>query len=99
MSRKQLHTPKGRIISSLRKLWLYSRERAAALKRAENRCECCGALSKTRKGGTVTLEVHHNNPIGKEWQLIAEKIYRHILVNPKHLTVFCKDCHEEEHNQ
>ena len=96
MGRKLPNTPRSRIRTTLRRLWLYSRERAAAVKRAENRCEVCNALSKDRKGGTVTLEVHHNDMI--EWEKVLDYIQRHILVHPDGLTVFCKQCHEDEHN-
>ena len=96
MSRKLPNTPRSRIRSTLRQLWLRSRERAAALKRSGNRCECCGELSKHRKGGTVTLEVHHHDMI--QWDKVLDYIQKHILVDPKHLTVFCKECHDKEHD-
>lgn len=97
--KKKPVTPRSRIRSTLRRLWLQSRERAIAVKRSENRCECCGELSINRKGGTVKLEVHHNDEIGKEWDSIIDKIYRHILVDPQNLTVFCQKCHKEHHDE
>ena len=74
-----------------------SRERAAALKREGNRCECCHELSETRKGGTVKLEVHHLD--GIEWENIINYIERHILVDPSKLEVLCKNCHIKEHEE
>jgi len=95
MGRKLPNTPRSRIRSTIRHLWLRSRERAAALKKAENRCEICGELSKHRKGGTVTLNVHHLD--GIEWEKIIEYIQRHVLVDPSKLEVLCEECHKKEH--
>lgn len=96
MAKKLPNTPRSRITSAIRRLWLYSRERAAALKRAKNCCESCGKLSITRKGGTVKLEVHHMD--GIEWDKIIEYIQRHVLVDPSKLEVLCHECHMEEHH-
>ena len=95
MSRKQPGTPRSRVRSALRQVWLRSRERAAALKRSGNTCECCGKKQSVAKGREVKLEVHHNN--GVEWEKAIDYIYRHLLCNPQDLTVFCKDCHDAEH--
>ena len=96
MAKKQLHTPRSRVRSALRALWLRSRERAAALKREGNCCEGCGSKQSVAKGREVRLEVHHNN--GIEWEQMVDYVYRHLLCDPKHLTVFCKQCHDQEHN-
>ena len=95
MGKKLLTTPKSRVRSALRQVWLRSRERAAAIKRENGCCEICGTKQSVAKGREVKLEVHHLN--GIEWNLILEYIYRHILVDPKHLQVMCKNCHAEEH--
>lgn len=94
-SRKKPQTPRSRVRSALRRVWLMSRERAAALKLSGHKCEACGELSVDRKGGTVKLEVHHLN--GIEWENIIDYVFRHILVDPKELEVLCKDCHAKEH--
>ena len=96
MSRKKPNTPRSRIRSTLRQLWLRSRERAAALKRAGNCCEVCGEKSKHLKGGTVTLHVHHHDMI--KWDKILDYIQKNILVHPDKLDVMCKECHDEEHS-
>ena len=97
MPRKQPNTPRSRIRSTLRQLWMRSRERAAALKRSGNSCELCGELSDKRKGGTAKLEVHHLD--GIEWNNILDYVERHILVDPAKLEVLCKCCHAKEHKE
>jgi len=80
------HTPRSQIRSALRQLWMRSRERAAALKRAGRRCEQCGSKDH--------LEVHHLEP--PDWNLMLEYIQRHLLQEPDKLEVLCRECHEEE---
>ena len=82
-------TPKSKITSAIRRVWLYSRERAQALKR-DKVCQSCGADKK--------LHVHHIDPIGKKaWAEIEKIIRKHILVKPNKLTVLCKRCHKLVH--
>jgi len=95
MGKKLLTTPRGRVVVALRQVWLRSRERAAAIKREGGCCQVCGSKQSKAKGKEVKLEVHHNN--GIQWTAIIDKIYREVLVNPEHLTVLCKDCHDETH--
>ena len=96
MGKKLPSTPRSRVRAALRQLWLRSRERAAALKRSKNTCECCGVKQSVAKGREVKLEVHHNDGI-VDWEPMIDYVYRHLLCDPKHLTVFCKKCHAEEH--
>jgi predicted HNH restriction endonuclease len=95
MGKRQPQTPKSQIKAALHKLWLRSRERNAALKRENNTCELCGKKQSKAKGKEQKICVHHLN--GIEWPKIIEYIYRHILVDPKHLEVLCPTCHEIEH--
>lgn len=97
MGKKQPDTPRGRIRSTVRRLWLTSRERDAAIKRSGNKCECCGALSKTRKGGEATLEVHHRD--GIEWEKVIDYIKRNVLQHPDRFDVLCTECHKTEHEE
>ena len=64
--------PRGR-------LWLQSRERAAALKRENYTCECCSRKQSKAKGKEVYVEVHHIN--GIRWNDVIAFIYQQILVN------------------
>lgn len=96
MGKKLPHTPKSRIRQALRALWLRSRERAAALKRSGNTCECCGVKASTAKGREVKLECHHNN--GIDWENLIDRFYKTLLCDPKHLTVLCKKCHDNVHD-
>lgn len=95
MGKKLLTTPRSRVRSALRQVWLRSRERAAALKRESNCCENCGRKQSSAKGREVRLNVHHLN--GVEWEQIIDYVYRHLLCDPKHLQVLCLGCHDKEH--
>ena len=90
--KKSPRTPRSRIRSALRQLWLRSRERAAALKRDSYTCVECGRKQSRRKGKEVRVEVHHLN--GISWDQMIDYIYRHLLCPPEELETNCKDCHE-----
>jgi 5-methylcytosine-specific restriction endonuclease McrA len=87
-------TPRARVKSALRQLWLRSRERAMALHRDAYTCQECGKKQSRRKGNEIKVEVHHLN--GIEWEQMIDYIYRHLLVNYKELITMCKECHKEE---
>ena len=77
-------TPPSRIRSVLRRdIWLYSRERAEALKRDGRRCRACGCKEE--------LEVHHLDQSGID-EIIA-LIYRTLLCHPDRLITLCRACH------
>ena len=86
MARKQAHTPNSKITSPLRRLSLYSRERAAAIKRAGGKCEYCGKKAK--------LEAHHQRPIG--WGRILRVLREELFVKPELIDCICRECHEVE---
>jgi hypothetical protein len=98
MGKKLPHTPRSQVRSAIRQLWLRSRERSSALKRTGNCCEVCGVKATMAKGKEVKLEVHHNGGV-PNWEHIIDTIYRHLLCDPKHLTVMCKPCHQQEHGE
>ena len=86
-------TPRSQVRSAIRRLWLRSRERAAALKRDRYTCQECGKKQSRAKGKEVYVEVHHLN--GIEWEKVIDYIYRHVLVPPSELETNCKDCHKK----
>ena len=94
MPRKLPHTPKSTIRSALRRLWLRSRERAAAIKREANCCERCGIKGSVAKGRVVKTEVHHRN--GIDWPGLDEMVRAQLLPDPSELEVLCKGCHAKE---
>ena len=94
VGKKLPHTPRSRVKSALRQLWLRSRERAAALKRDKYTCVECGVKQSREKGKYVYVEVHHLN--GIDWEKIIEYIYKHLLVDPKELETNCVDCHNKK---
>ena len=94
MGKRQAVTPRSQVRSALRKLWLRSRERQAALKRDRYTCQLCDKKQSRAKGREVYVEVNHLEQI--EWNNILDYIYRHLLVEPRLLEVLCKSCHEAE---
>ncbi len=97
MGKKLPTTPRSRVTAALRQVWLRSRERAAAIKRENGCCEVCGKKQSAAKGREVRLEIHHNN--GVQWQQILDKVFKELLCDPRHLTVLCKDCHSQVHEE
>lgn len=97
MPKKQETTPKSRVRSSLRMLFLRSRERAAVLKREKNTCQKCGAKASSAKGREVKVEVHHRD--GIDWTVIVERVFSEILVHPDKMVCLCKDCHVSSHGK
>ena len=93
-SRKLPHTPTSQIKAALRKLWLRSRERAAAIKRDGYTCQCCCVKQSKAKGREVAVEVHHIRSI--RWKEILEFIRSELLVDPSLLQTLCVECHAKE---
>ncbi len=96
MTRKLEYTPRSKVRSALRQLWLRSREHSKALKNANYTCERCGVKQSKAKGKEVRVEVHHI--YGIDWEYIIDEIYKEILCSPVHLEVLCEKCHKEEAN-
>jgi hypothetical protein len=93
MSRKLPYTPNSRIRSALRKLFLRSRERAAALKRDHYTCSC-GLKQSRAKGKEVFVEVHHLEGVCN-WVALFEAVRKYLLCNPDLLETKCVECHKE----
>ncbi len=96
MSRKLATTPRSRVRAALRQLFLRSRERAAALKRMQHRCERCNIKASTARGREVKVQVHHRKGIGN-WDKVIDAVFSELLCDPKFLEVLCVDCHNKEH--
>jgi len=92
MRRRKPTTPRSQVRSALRRLWLRSRERAAALKRDMYTCVECGRKQSKAKGREFQVEVDHLN--GIEWENMIDYIFRHLLVDPKDLETVCKEQHK-----
>jgi 5-methylcytosine-specific restriction endonuclease McrA len=92
-------TPKGRIVSLLRRLWLYSPERRAAIKREDNTCEECGKKGSKAKGREVVIHAHHLREGGINWNHIEEVIRIQLLCDPSEIAILCKYCHELLHQE
>ena len=94
MGRRKPVTPSSQVRAAIRKLWLRSRERAAALKRDKYTCQICGKKQSRAKGRLQKVEVHHLD--GIEWEKVIDYIYRHVLVDPHKLITVCPDCHKRD---
>lgn len=93
MGKKQPNTPRSRVKAAIHRLWLYSRERAKALKDHDRKCVDCGIKQSAAKGKVVKLEVHHED--GIKWKEIIDLIFKYVLSVPQ--VPLCKNCHKERH--
>ena len=98
MGKRLPNTPRSTVRASLRKLWLRSRERAAALKREKYTCQRCGVKQSKAKGKEQKVEVHHKEGIGN-WEIVIDAIIKEILCDPSNLEVVCQNCHDKEHGK
>ena len=94
MSKKLPYTPNSQIRSALRRLFLRSRERGAALKRYAYTCAECGRKKSRAKGKEVYVEVHHVDGV-LNWNALFEAIRQYLLCDPKKLVILCKECHSK----
>ena len=94
MAKKLPGTPRSRVRSAIRQLWLRSRERAKALKDQGYCCQSCGVKQSKAKGKEQAIEVHHKTGIGN-WDAVIDVIFEQILCSPTTLEVLCPDCHDE----
>jgi len=95
MGKKLPFTPNNKIKSALRQLWLRSRERAAAIKRDEYRCQRCGGKQSKAKGREFKVQVHHKEGV-ENWEQIYKVIRKYLLVNEAELETLCPECHKIE---
>lgn len=95
MGRKLLYTPRSRVRSALRQLWLRSRERAAAIKRDHYTCQVCGNKQSKAKGKEFDVQVHHKPGIAN-WESLIDAVYQYLLCNPDDLVTMCPKCHDEK---
>ncbi len=82
----------GRIISTLRRLWLFSEERHQCLRqtrieRGKYRCSRCQDIFKMKE-----LQVNHKNPMGrwKSWDEYITKLFCEAI----ELEAVCVPCHK-----
>lgn len=94
-SRKKPITPRSKVKDALRRLWLQSRERQAALKRTSYCCEKCGIKQSKAKGKEVSIEVHHVD--GIDWDGVVDLIFERLLHPAEKQMPLCKECHGKEH--
>jgi len=93
MAKRLKYTPNSAIRSALRKLWLHSRERSAAIKRDNYTCQICGMKQSRTKGKEVFVEVHHLEGVCN-WDEIYRVIREHLLCHEDNLKTLCFSCHK-----
>ena len=96
MGKKLPTTPRSRVRSAIRRVFLRSRERAAAIKANKHCCAHCGIKASVAKGREVKLEVHHTAGIGN-WEKVIDAIFEEILCKPELMLPLCKACHLKIH--
>ena len=95
--KKKPNTPRGQVKSALRRLWLISRERAAAIKRDKYTCQGCHRKQSKAKGKEFKVEVHHKT--GIDWDGVVDIIIDRVLKHPDELETLCKQCHKKIHEK
>jgi hypothetical protein len=94
---KKPTTPRSRVKNGIRRIWLASRERAAAIKRANYTCAICQRHGSVAKGREVKIICHHTD--GIDWDGVVDLIFERVLQTPEAYTVLCKECHEKLHRE
>jgi predicted HNH restriction endonuclease len=94
MGKRLSYTPKSKIRAALRRLWLHSRERAAAIKRDGYTCQRCGRKQSKAKGKEFAVEVHHKEGVCN-WEVLFAAVYEHLLCSSDKMETICKDCHSD----
>jgi len=94
MGKRLPYTPSSQIRSALRRLWLRSRERSAAIKRDGYCCQICGVKQSRAKGREVYVEVHHKDGVAN-WDALIEAVRKYLLCDVDGLQTVCKSCHKD----
>lgn len=97
MGKKSKWTTNTKIKTTLRRLFLQSRERSEAMKREKYTCQKCGVKQSRTKGKEVYVEAHHIEGVCN-WDEIYIAIRKNLLCNPDMIQILCKECHREETN-
>lgn len=83
---------KSRAQPVLRKLWWFSPERRAVLKRDNNTCVECHRKASKAEGREVKVEVHHKK--GEiRWDKIVKVLEEELFVPIEDMETLCKECH------
>lgn len=94
MGKRLPYTPRSRLRSALRQLWLRSRERASRLKADGYACQDCGRKQSKAKGKEFKVEVHHREGV-LNWDHLLNEIYKYLLPTTDKLITLCKECHDK----
>ena len=86
------------ITAALRKIWMYSSQRRAIIKRANGCCEECGIegvfnRKDADKTGKPRLEIHHVEPC--DMTQLAKMVHKRMFPGADKLDCLCVDCHRK----
>jgi predicted HNH restriction endonuclease len=90
------YTTNAMVRAVLRRFWLRSNERSAALKRTGYCCAKCGVKQSKAKGKEQKIEVHHVE--GIDWDGLCDLVRERMLQSPDKLMPLCPNCHKETHH-
>ena len=97
--KKRTETPRGLIVTTLRKLFMWSPERNAALARDDKTCQVCGKRESKAKGKECSIQVHHIQEGDINWDRIERVIRAELLCPAEMLICLCKEHHKECHQK
>lgn len=95
MGKRLPHTPSSFIVSALRRMWEFSRERRQALKDARYTCSDCRRKQSKAIGRVVKIQCHHKRQ--PDWKRIVSVIREELLQTAGDYKVVCKECHKTIH--
>jgi 5-methylcytosine-specific restriction endonuclease McrA len=97
--------PRTEIRSALRKLWLWSPQRRAALKRAKwngtklYRCEGCHrATDKPEVDHKIPVGVTPGSRLDMDGQATWDSLIHRLFTGEDGLEILCRSCHEKKTN-
>jgi len=96
MPKKLPTTPRSRVRSAIRQVFLRSRERAKCIKDHHNTCERCGRKGSVAKGRELKIQVHHKAGVCN-WERVIDEVFKEVLCAPEQMEVLCVECHQKEH--
>lgn len=93
-TKSNIVTTDGMFRSALRRLWMTSPERSAAVKRDKYTCQLCGKKKSVAKGKECKIEVDHKYEIN--WDEIIATLRRILFCRHYDLKVLCRECHRRK---
>ena len=90
-----VRSTRSQVRSALKRMWMVSPERRAALKASGYCCEDCGVKASKAKGREQVIEVHHKD--GANLEKVIDAVFEYLLHEHTRLSSRCPDCHNKFH--